>query len=447
VLGRIVSSGARVVRLAVTWRDYVSPEPGPDFDGRDPASRYYRFARLDAAVRALASAGLAPLLVVSHAPAWAEAPGRWRYAYAGSWSPDPNALAAFAAALARRYDGSFADPAQPGLALPRVRLFQAWNEPNLARYLEPQWVAQGRRWTPFSPFAYRELLNAFYAGVKSVAPGDVVAAAGLAPNGERAGVGRMAPVTFLRALLCLTASDRRVPSGCPQPAHLDALAFHPLSVESPDLPAASALDVSIADAAKVGSLLRAALAARTVLPVGAKPLWVTELDWESSPQVSWGVPPALQAGWISRGLHRLWVAGVSLVAWHFLIDPYPALQTAVSTGGVVEFQRPAGLYSAGPGGDLRGALPKPFLDGFRLPFDPLRVSARRVRVWALLDAPRAPAVLELERRGSWRGIKRLRAGADGVLNALVPLRGAARLRLQAGALTSAPATVGAAAWR
>jgi len=447
LLRRISESGAGVVRIAVNWRDYVSAQPGAEFHASDPASPEYRFALLDAAVRAAASARLEPLLVVSHAPGFAEAPGRWLYAYPGSWSPDPAALGAFAAALARRYDGAFPDRSVPGAALPRVRLFQAWNEPNLPRYLEPQWVAHGRRWTPFSPLAYRQLLNAFYAGVKSVAPGDLVAAAGLAPNGARAGLGRMAPVTFLRTLLCLTPAGARAPGPCAEQAHLDALAFHPLSVGDPDQPASSALDVSIADAAKVSSLLRAALAAHTVAPRAPKRLWVTELDWESAPQVPWGTPPAVQAAWISRALHRLWVAGVSLVAWHFLIDPYPALRASTATGGIVEFQRPAGLYAAGPLGDPRGAAPKRFLVGFRLPFDPLRAGPRRVRVWALLDRPGQRAELQLAAPGGrWRALARLRANRFGVVNALIALSGAARLRVRSGGTLSAVARVGARAF-
>ena len=65
--------------------------------------------------------------------------------------------------MTRRYDGCFPDPQRPGGALPAVRLFQAWNEPNLAHYLEPQWVAEGGRWRPFSPLLYRQLLDAVYA--------------------------------------------------------------------------------------------------------------------------------------------------------------------------------------------------------------------------------------------------------------------------------------------
>jgi hypothetical protein len=438
-LTRVRDTGASTVRIPVDWRDFVDADPPMGFDARDPSSPSYRFASLDAAVESAVAAGLTPLLVVSHAPAFVEAPHRWPYAFPGSWAPNPVALEEFAAALAQRYDGSYPDPLAPGRKLPRVRLLQAWNEPNLARYLEPQWVVEGGRWSAFSPLLYRQLLNAFYNGVKSVQPADVVVAAGVAPDGDPAGVGRMAPITFLRDTLCLAPAT----AGCGDPPHFDVLAFHPLSVDDPDLQAPSSLDVSIADAVKVTGLLAEAERRHTALPAGDKPVWVTELNWESSPPAPGGVPTRLQAQWISRALHRLWIAGVGLVDWQFLVDPYPAVRAGTSTGAGIEYQRPAGLYSPGPGGDLASARPKPFLLGFKFPFDPLRIDRRHVRVWALLMRPGQPVVLQRQTRsgGAWRIVARVRAGGDGVLNTLISLTGAARLRLQSGSLISAPAIV------
>ncbi len=440
-LARIRATGARVVRIPVEWRYIVSADPPPGFNAADPASPAYDFAAVDAAVRDTVAAGLQPLLVVTRAPAFAEAPHRWPYAYPGSWAPDPAAFGQFATAVARRYDGSFPDPLAPGRTLPRVTLYEAWNEPNLARYLEPQWVAAGGRWRAFAPLLYRQLLNAFYAAVKAVEPGATVIATGVAPNGEPVGVGRMTPTTFLRALLCLEGPHL----ACPDPPHFDVLAFHPLSFEIPDLPAHSAQDVAIADLAKVTGLLAQAERVGTALPRAHKPVWVTELNWESAPQASHGVPPRLQALWISRALHRLWVAGVSLVDWQFLVDPYPGVTLATSTGGTVRVQRPAGLYSAGVvdgRSEPADARPKPFLRGFTLPFDPLRVDRGHVRVWALLVRPEQSASLQrLMADGRWRTIARLRADGGGVLNALVPLRGAMALRMVSGALRSASAAV------
>jgi hypothetical protein len=438
-MSRIRALGGSVARIPVNWRSVVEATPPAGFQARDPGSPAYRFWHVDAAVSSAVAAGLQPLLVVSHAPAFAEAPHRWRYAYLGSWAPSGAALGDFAAALARRYDGAFPDPLSPGAVLPRVRLLQAWNEPNLSRYLEPQWVASGGRWEAFSPRLYRQLLNGFYAGVKSVEPTDTVVAAGIAPEGEPAGVGVMAPVSFLEGLLCLRGAAR---ASCPQRPHLDVLAFHPLSVYNPDIPALSTLDVAVSDIAKVTGLLARAERLHTVLPSGSRPVWLTELNWESSPPTSKGVPDSLQAAWISRALHRLWVAGVRFVDWQFLVDPFDGVPLALPDGSLRLYSRPAGLYTAGPGGDTARARPKPFLRGFSLPFDPLRANGRQVRVWALLMHGRRPALLQHQGRGGqWHTIARLRADRYGVLNPLVRLTGGERLRLRAGRLSSAPVWV------
>ncbi len=446
-MARIREAGATVVRIPIDWRATVAEDPPPGFEAANPASPEYRFAPIDAAVISAVSAGLTPLLVVSHAPAFAEASPRWPYAFAGSWDPSPSALGEFAAAIARRYDGSYPNPQAPDNALPRVQLFQAWNEPNLPRYLEPQWLDENGRWSAFSPLLYRQLLNGFYDGVKSVLASDVVVAAGVAPNGDPEGVGRMQPVHFLRELLCLgrdgNASERQARANCPEPAHFDVLAFHPLSVGNPDQVAVSSLDVSIADAAKITGLLRRAERLGTALPAASKPVWVTEINWESAPQSPQGAPAAVQAAWVSRALHRLWIAGVSLVAWQFLVDPYPDVRAETPTGGDVEYPRPAGLYSAGAGGNTELAQPKPFLRGYSFPFDPLRVDARHVRVWALLTRARQPVLLQRESRrgGAWRTIARLHANGAGVLNVLLGLRGALDLRLDSGSQVSAVAAV------
>jgi hypothetical protein len=135
---------------------------------------------------------------------------------------------------------------------------------------------------------------------------------------------------------------------------------------------------------------------------------------------------------------------VSLVAWQFLVDPFPGVPAATPTGGSVEYPRPAGLYSAGIDGNPESAKPKPFLQGFTFPFDPLRVDSRRVRVWALLMHPWQRVVLQRQTRGgAWRTVARLHAGRSAVLNVLVAMRGTARLHLQSGALSSAVASVSA----
>ncbi len=383
-LKRIRATGASVVRIPVEWRYTVSPDPPAGFDASDPASPAYDFTAVDAAVRDTVAAGLTPLLVVTRAPAFAEAPHRWPYAYPGSWAPDPAAFGAFATAVASRYGGSFPDPLVPGRALPRVRLFEAWNEPNLARYLEPQWVVEGGRWVAFSPLLYRQLLNAFYAAVKAVAPGDVVLTAGIAPNGEPAGVGRMTPLRFLDGLLCLEGGAG---AACPDPPHFDVLAFHPLSFEGPDVPAHSSQDVAISDIAKVTDLLDRAERLHTALPRGRKPVWVTELNWESAPQSPHGVPGRLQALWISRALHRLWVAGVGVRRLAVPGRPLPRSAAGDPDGRHRHGSAARRPLQPGPRWRTRGgssqAVPA------RL-HPPLRPAARGPRERARLGAPDAP---------------------------------------------------------
>jgi hypothetical protein len=200
--------------------------------------------------------------------------------------------------------------------------------------------------------------------------------------------------------------------------------------------------VAISDIAKITGLLARAERLHTVLPAKSHPLWVTELNWESSPPSSTGVPGSLQAAWVSRALHRLWVAGVSLVDWQFLIDPYGGTPLASPDGSINLYPRPAGLYAPGPGGNTALARPKPFLQGFTLPFDPLRVNRRQLRVWALLMHPGQSALLQRQGRGGrWQTIDRLSANRYGVINRLVHLSGAVRLRLRVGMLDSAPALV------
>ena len=132
---------------------------------------------------------------------------------------------------------------------------------------------------------------------------------------------------------------------------------------------------------------------------------------------------------------------MTLVAWQFLVDPYPAVRLGTATGADRESARPAGLYVAGAGGNVELARPKPFLTGFRFPFDPLRVGSDAVRVWALCAQAHATVRLEWLRARGWRTIAQLHAGASGVLNALVPLAGDALLRLRSGTLVSAPTPV------
>jgi hypothetical protein len=67
------------------------------------------------------------------------------------YMPRPAEFGLFARALARRYSGGFADHDQNGRALPAVRLWVPWSEPNQPSFLMPQWRRDTRGLRPESP--------------------------------------------------------------------------------------------------------------------------------------------------------------------------------------------------------------------------------------------------------------------------------------------------------
>jgi hypothetical protein len=287
-----------------------------------------------------------------------------------------------------------------------VRLWQAWNEPNLPRFLQPQWVERDGGWAAWSPAHYRQMLNAFYFAVKAVDGASVVATAGTAPNGDpRDGEGRMTPVRFWQEVLCVGTTP------CSDPAHFDVLAHHPLTVENPDVAARDAGNVSIADLYKLKRLL--ALAGRRDARI-----WITEVIWDSGTR---GASAAQIQRWVPRALFRLWREGVDLVSWQFVRDP-PAKPS-----------HPAGLYRIDPSAPFDPARdrPKPaVLRAFRFPFTGVRRDRRHVELWGLLPRPRAARVaLRQRRRGRWHTLRTVKADRDGMVHVIVALRGGATLRL------------------
>ena len=304
--------------------------------------------------------------------------------------------------------------------LPRVGLWQAWNEPNLPKYLGPQWVARGGRWTAWTPAHYRRMLNAFYDGVKSVDPTNLVVTAGTAPDGDtRDGAGRMTPLRFWQALLCLGAPPRLTRAPCPDPARFDVLAYHPLSIADPDRPAGG-LGLGIADLGKLKRLLDTAQRTGRIGSAGRKRIWVTELNWDSRPGEA---RERALARWIPRGLYLLWRQGVDLVTWELLRDP-PAHPG-----------HPAGLFAIDPGDPLDPAhdRPKPALAAFRFPVTTVRRGGDRVEVWSLLPTP-GPRTVAVQRRrgGRWRTVARVPADRAGLVDAVVGLRGKGQIRIAPG---------------
>ena len=385
-LAEAAGAGADVVRIDIGWVAPSTATRPVGFDARNPADPRYDWTAADRAIREATADGMRVIVEFTGAPRWAEGPGRPRSAAPGTWRPRPAAVEDYAIALARRYSGRFPDPADPLQHLPRVWAFQLWNEPNLSDYLSPQWVSG----QPASPGIYRGMLNAFYAGIKSVDSPALVVTAGTAPFGDpNPGGQRLMPVAFWRGVLCEGAPrGALVARSCPHPAHFDVLAHHPYSVGAPDTAALNADDVSIPDMGKLTRVLRFAERHGTVLPAARHPLWVTETGYNTRPPNPYGVPAGEAARWLAQALGLLWRQGVSLITWNTIVDQPPV----PSYGETSQ----SGVYY------LDGQA-KPGLAAFRFPLTAWRLPRGRVEVWG-----RSPATgrVRIERRAgsAWRTV-------------------------------------------
>ena len=418
-LGRAVAAGADILRIDVGWDAPNSPSRPPGFDARNPSDPVYDFARADAAVVAATAQGLRVLASFTGAPRWAEGPDRPATAPPGSWKPDPQALEDYGAALAARYSGTFPDPARPGQNLPRVDAFQMWNEPNLDKYLSPQWSG-GRT---FAPAHYRRMLSAFDRGVKSVRPTALVVTAGTAPFGDpEAGGHRIMPARFVREMLCLRVVRKRLraTATCPEPARFDVLAHHPYSVGAPARAALNTDDVSIPDIGKLTRLLRAAERGGGALPRKRHRVWATEVSYDSSPPDPQGVPAALHARYLEQAFYLLWRQGVDTITWFQIHDQLPVPSYAATLQ--------SGVYFA-------DGRPKLAQQAFRFPLVAERAARGSLRVWG--RAPVAGSVRIERRAGSgWALVRTVQAKSHGVFLVRLATRRKLSLRARVAAETS-----------
>jgi hypothetical protein len=401
-LAKIPASGAASVRLTLSWPSVAPTTEPAAWNPANPADPNYDWTAFDALVRDATSRGLRPFVTVAGAPSWAQkAPTEQDPLRARS--PDPVAYGEFAHALAARYSGSFK-------ALPRIRQFQAWNEPNISLYLVPQLVA-GR---PVAANDYRELLNSFARAVHGVHRNNVVIAGGLAPFRDLtpeviAQDKDWGPLSFMRALLCVSKTGAPT---CRTRVDFDVWATHPYTSGGPTHQAVLPDDVSLGDLPKMQAVLDAAARAGH-LTTRRPAFWVTEFSWDSRPPDPRGVPSALLSRWVAEALYRMWTNGVSLVTWLQVRDE------PIATGF---FQ--SGLWYA-------NGAPKPSLRAFRFPLVAIP-EQDRVYVWG--RTPRGEqrrVVVEQSLGGIWRRVATLTPNRSGVFDARLatPPRGRMRARV------------------
>jgi hypothetical protein len=249
-------------------------------DATDPADPAYNWGIYDRTVNYAAQYGVKIMFTIYGTPPWAN----------GNKGPNVapksfRALQDFAYAAATRYAGDF--PAEDGRALPRVRLWTAWNEPNEPFQLSPQYQRVGRRYVIMSARNYAKICNSVYTGVHSTMnAGEQVACGVTAPGGNNCARCRrstVSPLVFMRA--AKAAGMKR----------FDAYAHHPYPRRPGETPTTRPPSNSIT-LANIG-LLQAQL--RRLY--GRKPLWITEYGYQTNPpDRTLGVSWAKQAAYLKQ---------------------------------------------------------------------------------------------------------------------------------------------------
>jgi GH35 family endo-1,4-beta-xylanase len=142
----VAEAGFGWIKQNVGWRDVEK------FEGLPPED--WDWALADRVVAYAEQYHLDVLLRLDHQPLWT-----------GGWNNGPprnlDDFGRFCGVLADRYRG-------------RVRAYQVWNEPNLAR----EWADRRP-----APAEYVELLRVCYVAIKAADPEAIVVSAGLAPTG------------------------------------------------------------------------------------------------------------------------------------------------------------------------------------------------------------------------------------------------------------------------
>ncbi len=214
--------GADWVRLWASW-EALQPTPGA-YEG-------HVVDATNAHVAALKARGVKVLVVVHRSPAWASR------GYGGIAPPaDPVSFAAFMRGLAQR--------------VPAVDAWEVWNEPDSPGFFRdaPQ------------PGAYAAMLRAVYPAIKSVQPGDAVITGGMVGN----------DMDFLQALYDHGAQG----------------AFDAVGVHTDTACLTNGPDIHYRDErGRIGrytfSAYREVHAVMADHGDGAKPIWMTEIGWNT----------------------------------------------------------------------------------------------------------------------------------------------------------------------
>jgi hypothetical protein len=265
-----------IVRITIDWASVTKRRPAAPANPADPA---YNWTAVD---RVISQAGLNRIRVL----ATIYGTPRWAGTAKNRLPRRVIDLRLFSYAAARRYSGTYR---VGGQALPAVRHWLAWNEPNNPVFLKPQWKLHSGKWRPQSAVDYAKICSAVWAGVHATRlPGRKVACGATGPRGNdapRSSRPSTSPLVFMTWLQ--RAGLRR----------FDAYAHHPYygsRFEKPTTVPASRKAITLGN---IGVLIR-----HLNSTFGrSKRLWITEYGYQTRPpDRTFGVAYSSQAKYVHQ---------------------------------------------------------------------------------------------------------------------------------------------------
>ena len=285
---------ARDQGAALLERRRSGEAPGALSRRRARPSRRTTGRALDAQLRLVRAHGLEPIVYIAAAPTWAIDAHRRRRPSRPAAVPGLRARRR-AALLGRGYAGC-----------PRVRYWQAWNEPN--KVGEPGGQGGGGGLVPGARERVRR--------ERAHGPGK--------PRDRRRPLavrdldrGRAADVHARPALRLRRPS---APPDLLDERPLRHLVGDPYTAGGPTHRVAGADDVSVAELPEMKTVLDAAVRAGHVRLDRARPVLGDGVLVGQRSARPGGVPASLEGRWVAEALYRMWSAGVSLVTWFTLRD-------------------------------------------------------------------------------------------------------------------------------
>jgi hypothetical protein len=361
----IAALGVHSMRLVLYWHD-VAPQPDsrvkPTFDETSASS--YDWSAYDPVVAGIKARGWSLLLTVSGpVPRWATNGARDTIT-----RPSPNEFRKIMQAVAAHYGA-------------QVDTWSIWNEPNQPQFLAPQYSPAK---TPLSPRIYRNLFFAAQRGLRNGGLGNARVLLGeTSPRGTGSVV---APLTFLRGVLCLDDKYHKASQNCGK-VQAAGYAHHAYTTgQGPSFKPSEPNDVTIGVLSRLTSALDKAAKAGAI--TSRLPLYLTEFGIESKPDPVRGVSLQRQSEYRAIS-ERIAYENPRVAAFsqYLLRDDLPKAG-APTIARYPGFE--TGLFTS-------AGKPKPSYDGFRLPLA-VRRGPSKVSLWGLVRPAGAATTATIEAR-------------------------------------------------